>query len=139
MNEETIIDTETEGVVTASVPVTTELSDTVEVSFEQEIENEIIAKNLTAPRVTKGYIDKLFAEVVYTNMQVAPTRVLCQATLGGFSLADGFAACVSVENFDFELGCKLAQKKAEILAHDKLWELEGYLLSRSLNETPATI
>lgn len=88
-----------------------------------------------APRVTKEVIDALMARIVYTCEQRpnGSTTTLCHAFLDGqFFLATGMSACVSVENFNAELGRELATGKAANAARDKLWELEGYRLYRSL-------
>ncbi len=47
----------------------------------------------------------------------------------GFTI-DGFSACVSAANFNAELGRKLAREKAK----DKVWMLEGYLLTQRIHE-----
>lgn len=103
-------------------------------TFEEVIEEKIVAKGLTAPRVTKEQIDKLFEEVLFTFGQVSDTRIMCTATLDGFAIADGFGGCVDPENFDTEIGQQIAYKNCKPAAYNKLWELEGYRLSRSLKE-----
>ena len=45
----------------------------------------------------------------------------------GFTVT-GESACASPENFDAELGAKIARKHAT----DKIWALEGYLLKSKL-------
>lgn len=103
-------------------------------AFEDKIEEEIVQKGLTAPRVTKAEVDVLYKQVTYVFGRVSETRILCSAQLDGFTIADGFGACVDPENFDEEVGMKIAHKKCALATYDKLWELEGYRLSRSLNE-----
>jgi len=103
-------------------------------SFNDKIEKEIQEKGLTAPRVTKEHIDALMRKVILLTGKVSETRILCSATLDGFVIADGFSACISPENFDEQIGIKIAQQNAAKAAYDKLWELEGYLLSRRLFE-----
>jgi hypothetical protein len=102
---------------------------------DNAIEQEIQDKGLTAPRVTKADIDKLMSRIVYTY-DVRPngsTTTLAHAFLDGvFYLATGVSACVSVANFNEELGMKMAIGKAEKAAYDKLWELEGYALRKQL-------
>lgn len=105
------------------------------VSFEQKIEDQIVEKGLTAPRVTKDQIDALYAKLIFEVGQVALTRIMCTATLDGFSIADGFSACVDPKNFDLQIGGEIATKNCATAAYAKLWEFEGYRLSRSLNET----
>ncbi len=58
--------------------------------FNQEIENEIIEKGLTAPRVTKAHIDALYDKLEFSLGRVSPNRVMCSAILDGFTIADGF-------------------------------------------------
>lgn len=100
-----------------------------------DIEKEIQAKGLTAPRITKQEIDELLGRVVYT-FDVRPngsTVTLAHAFLDGdFYLATGFSNCVSPENFNAELGKKIASANAKLAAEDKLWELEGYALRKRL-------
>ena len=43
-------------------------------------------------------------------------------------LATGFSACVNAENFEAEIGERMARGNAEKSAENKLWELEGYRL-----------
>lgn len=98
---------------------------------DQAIEQEIQAKGLTAPRVTNERIDELMARVVY-SFDVRPngsTSTLVHAFLDGkFYLASGHSACVSPENFDAEMGMKIAKRDVEGKARQELWKLEGYAL-----------
>lgn len=102
---------------------------------DQDIEQTIQAKGLTAPRVTAARIAELMDRIVYT-FDVRPngsTTTLAHAFLdGNFYLATGASACVSAENFDAELGKDIAIKGAKAAAEDKLWELEGYALRERL-------
>ena len=41
-------------------------------------------------------------------------------------------ACVDKRNYNAELGFKYGKEKAEAIAEDKLWELEGYFLAKEL-------
>lgn len=106
---------------------------------EQDIEQAIQAKGLTAPRVTPAHIKALMDRIVYT-FDVRPngsTTTLAHAFLdGNFYLATGVSACVSVENFDAELGKDIAIAGAKAAAEDKLWELEGYALRERLAAAP---
>lgn len=84
-------------------------------------------------------IDELVGRIVYTY-DVRPngsTSTLAHAFLDGeFYLATGHSACVSVENFDAEIGMAIAQTDAHNNARKKLWELEGYALRTKLAENP---
>lgn len=93
-------------------------------------EQELVEKAL-APRVTKAQIDALMERVTYTVEQRpgGTTSTFVHAFLDGkFFLATGFSACVNVENFDSEIGERMARGNAEKYAENKLWELEGYRL-----------
>lgn len=101
---------------------------------DQAIEQEIKAKGLIAARVTLAQIDALMARVTYIGGRVGETTsTVVHAFLDGtFLLASGHSACVSVENFDAELGIKMATRQAETKARDQLWLLEGYALRTRL-------
>lgn len=94
---------------------------------EQEIEQEIQAKGLTAPRLTPELID---ACIIAETYHVFPNTVftVCLLTLkNGFQVI-GESACASPENFNAELGQKIARENAR----NKVWALEGYLLKETL-------
>jgi len=106
---------------------------------DASIEAQIKAKGLTAPRVTKDDIDALMARVRYIGGRVdKTTSTVVHAFLDGeFLLASGHSACVSPENFDADLGYRMARKQAEDKARDQLWLLEGYALRKRLASAPA--
>lgn len=105
---------------------------------DREIESEIVAKGLTGPRVTPQMIEEsIAAEYCFTADQAiasvpagAPHHpalellTICVLVLkNGFTVI-GESACISPQNFDRELGGKIARQKAR----DKIWQLEGYRL-----------
>jgi hypothetical protein len=99
------------------------------------IEAEVKAKGLdVAPRITVLQIDDLMARVHYHfEIPTGTTSTFCHAFLDGkFHLGTGHSACVSPENFNAAMGTKMARGKAEQIARDKLWELEGYALFKQL-------
>ena len=99
------------------------------------IEQEIQAKGLTAARVTPAQIDALMARVSHVYF-VHETSTFCHAFLdGAFYLASGHSACVSKENFNQDLGRKFAFNNMLEPMRNKLWELEGYALYKSLTGT----
>ena len=100
-------------------------------------EAEIKEKGLNAPRVEKATIDALLAKCTFVFGKVSPTRIMCTSDLDGFSISDGFGACVDPKNFDEEIGKKIAFERCKSATINELWKLEGYRLSRSLNETKA--
>lgn len=100
---------------------------------DEQMEQQIQEKGLTAPRVTLDQIKEMMKRVQYKfDQPEGTTSTFAHAFLDGeFFLASGYSACVSKENFDAELGREYAQVNAEKHAQDKLWELEGYNLYRN--------
>lgn len=113
------------------------------------IENEIQAKGLNAPRITPADIEANIASEHYftadagvvaslpkgaTDEQInAIPAALGLLTFCVIVLRNGFAvtgksACASPENFDAELGRKIARKNAV----EKIWPLMGYELRSKL-------
>ena len=117
------------------------------------IESEIQAKGLTAPRVTPGDIEANIASEHYftaadgvagSAMNQAKTagattctghnlRELSLLTFCVLVLRNGFtvtgeSACASPENFDAEVGRKIARANAV----QKIWPLMGYELRTKL-------
>ena len=99
-----------------------------------EIEKEIVDKGLTAPRVTVQTIDGLVESLKYHAWRVPnTTTTLVAAELDdGFIVAVGKSASVSKDNFNAEIGYKIARDDAERQARDKLWELKGWELRQQL-------
>jgi len=102
---------------------------------DQELEDQIEAKGLNAPRISLAHVQKMKERVEYLFERCpGKTTTFCHAYLdGSFYLATGTSACVSPANFDSQLGIDAARTKAESLATDKLYELEGYRLWSELN------
>ena len=94
---------------------------------EIEIEKEIQEKGLTAPRLTPEKIDAVISDEAYHVFDDSCLTVCCLTLKNGFTVT-GESACVSPENFDVELGCKIAKQNAR----NKIWQLEGYLLRERL-------
>lgn len=97
---------------------------------EEAVEKEIQEKNLNAPRLSPEKID---AVIVAGDYHVFPgtTTTVCLLTLkNGFSVV-GESACASPENFNAELGRKIAYDNAR----NKIWQLEGYLLRQRLRDS----
>lgn len=89
---------------------------------EKELEAEIQAKSLNAPRLTPKHIDAQIVDEEYRVM--FDTYTICTLKLKNGFCVYGTSACASPENFDAEIGRKLARDHAR----NKIWELEGYLL-----------
>jgi len=111
---------------------------------DQAIEQEIQDKGLTAPRVTPADIEANIAEEIYFTpaeavegrggqvTQSSPARLLtiCVLILGNGFTVTGESACASPENFDAELGRKIARQNAVA----KIWPLMGYELKQRLSQ-----
>lgn len=96
---------------------------------ETEIEQEIQAKGLTAPRLTPATLDQKITRELYHVFPGTTLTVCCLVLENGFTVT-GQSAAVSPENFDEEIGQKIARAEAR----DKIWQLEGYLLRQRLHE-----
>ena len=94
---------------------------------ETAIEEEIQAKGLDAPRLTPALID---AAILAEQYHVFPdtTLTVCCLTLRNGYCVVGESAAASPENFDEEIGRKIARDNAR----NKIWALEGYLLRERL-------
>ena len=95
---------------------------------ESQIESEIKAKGLTAPRITPEKIDEVIAEEAYHRFAGTTLTVCCLTLVNGYCVV-GESAAASPENFDAELGRKIARKDAR----NKIWSLEGYRLRSELS------
>ena len=94
---------------------------------EQSTEQMIQEKELNAPRLTPQLIDEIIVDEAYYVFP-GTTTTICRLSLkNGFSTI-GESAAVSLENFDEEIGRKVARENAR----DKIWVLEGYLLKQKL-------
>ena len=90
---------------------------------EQELESEIRAKELTAPRITPEHIDEQVVRTAYHLFPGTTVTVCCITLRNGFNVV-GKSACVSPKNFNSEIGRKVAFDNAR----NQIWELEGYSL-----------
>lgn len=118
-----------------------------------DIEQDIQAKGLTAPRITPADIEaEIASEHFFTaydgatyvhviqhgfssRMKIANTESLQLLTFCVLVLRNGFtvtgeSACASPENFNVEIGRKIARAKAI----EKIWPLLGYQLRTRLHE-----
>lgn len=122
---------------------------------DNAIEREIQAKGLTAPRITLDDIEANIASEHYftaaegclgayaanndrhpagtvhgpLDAAALPLLTFCVLVLRNGFTVTGEAACVSPENFDAEIGRKVARHNAV----EKIWPLMGYALKERLN------
>ncbi|MEG2664305.1 MAG: Gp49 family protein [Hafnia sp.] len=124
---------------------------------DKDIESEIQAKGLTAPRVTPQHIESIILSESYftaadgaagrhqylldtksenekvSELDINPSLSLltfCVLVLRNGFTVTGESACASPENFDPEIGRKIARENAV----NKIWMLEGYLLKQRLHD-----
>lgn len=97
---------------------------------EQQIEQEIQAKNLNAPRLSPTDIDNVIVSESYYVFPNTTTTIALLTLKNGFSVT-GESAAASPLNFDEEIGRKIARENAR----NKIWSLEGYLLKQRLSES----
>lgn len=119
-----------------------------QMTHDNQIEQEIQALGLTAQRVTPDDICKNIADVVYfTAAQGHDAETSNDALMSSYDslkllticvlvLRNGFtvigeSACASPENFDVEVGRKIARENAI----NKVWPLMGYALKQRLHDT----
>ncbi|KHF78430.1 MULTISPECIES: Gp49 family protein [unclassified Acinetobacter] len=124
---------------------------------EQQIENEIQSKGLNAPRLIPSHIDSVIKHVAYftagdgfvgaitgsaefnnlpeeERVVITPQELdlltFCVIILKNGFTVTGESACASPENFNAEIGRKVAYENAR----NKIWALEGYLLKEKLQQ-----
>lgn len=110
---------------------------------DRAIENESKSKGLTAPRITPADVEANIVGELYINAAEAakingffpgcndPLHLLtfCVLTLRNGFTVTGESACVSRENFDSEIGHKIARQNAV----SRIWPLMGYALKEKLH------
>lgn len=110
-----------------------------------EIEKEIQEKRKTAPRVTPTDLDKEIAAIYTFSADAAASpspiheslRLLTIAVVvmrNGFTVV-GKSACASPENFDAEIGAKIAIADAKM----QIWPLMGYALRNQLADAACKV
>ena len=119
---------------------------------DRQIEQEILAKGLTAPRVTPADIEANIAQEHYFTVaygvigelesdgvdateyelaqipQSLKLMTFCVLVLRNGFTVTGESACASPENFDAEVGRKIARQNAV----NRVWPLMGYALKERL-------
>lgn len=110
---------------------------------DKTIETEIQSKGLTAPRITpQDVAAEIVSEHFFTALEAAysdgalnlgdtkkaivslPLLTICVLVLENGFTVTGESACASPENFDADIGRKIAREKAV----EKIWPLLGFRL-----------
>ena len=114
---------------------------------DQAIEQEIQDKGLTAPRISPDDVEANIRHTYFFTAEEGAQGALaktdpelgaefpsismltfCVLVLRNGFTVTGESACASPENFDAELGRKIARQKAV----EKIWPLMGYALKERL-------
>ena len=120
---------------------------------DKTIEAEIQAKGLTAPRITPEDLEANICNEFYftaedgvvgshrgliahgNQLHSISTLTFCVLVLRNGFTVTGESACVSPENFDAEIGRKIARQNAV----NKIWPLMGYELKCRLAREAAEL
>lgn len=97
---------------------------------EEDIESALNRKGLNKPRLSPTIINE---QIIKEQFYVFPgtTLTICCLTLRNGYNVTGESASASPENFDAEIGKRIARDNAR----QKIWALEGYLLCSKLSKT----
>lgn len=96
--------------------------------MSDELEKELQAKGLNAPRLSPTLIMETIVLEHYYVFPGTTLTVCCLELKNGYCVI-GESASTSPENFDKEIGRKIAKNKAV----GKIWALEGYLLKEMMH------
>jgi len=97
---------------------------------EEKIEQELQDKGLNSPRLSPARIDAVIVSETFTKLPSGKC-LICELTLENGFTVRGESACVSVANFDLEIGMKISREDAR----KKVWGFEGYLLQQRVHES----
>lgn len=95
-----------------------------------QIEKETKEKGLNAPRITPEHLESVIVSEQY-HVFPSTTFTACLLTLKNGYTVLGESACASPENFNADLGRKIARDNAK----NKIWSLEGYLFREKLSQS----
>lgn len=96
---------------------------------DDELARDIETSGKKAPRITADQIDgKIVGEQFHVFEGTTMTVCLLMLENGFYTV--GYSASASPENFEPEIGRKLARDHAR----SEIWRLEGYLLRQRLHE-----
>lgn len=96
---------------------------------EKKLEAAIQAKGLNAPRLTPTLINETIISEQFYVFPNTTLTVCCLTLRNGFNVI-GESAAASPENFDEQIGRRIAKDNAR----NKIWALEGYLLRSVLSK-----
>lgn len=96
---------------------------------DETVEQEIQRKGLIAPRITPTDLENAIVAEDYHVFPTTQLTVACLTLKNGFTVT-GESACASPENFNADLGRRIARENAK----QKLWPLLGYALKEKLTQ-----
>jgi hypothetical protein len=99
---------------------------------EDKIESRLQHLGLNAPRLSPDKIDSVIKSCTYTVLPSGRT-IICEMLLKNGYTVRGESTCVSIENFNQEIGKDIAFQDAR----EQIWPLEAYLLTQRLHEAKA--
>lgn len=99
------------------------------------VEAMIQEKGLTAPRILPSMIEAMVNSLTFKvhHFEGTTTMVAMASLPSGFEVGIGKSACASPENFNAEVGEKIATDNARDAARANLWQFEGYVLKKQLS------
>ncbi len=97
---------------------------------EKKIEAAIQAKGLNAPRLSPTQINEQIINEQFYIFPGTSLTICCLTLRNGYNVT-GESASASPQNFDEEIGRRIAKDNAR----NKIWALEGYLLCSKLAKT----
>lgn len=108
---------------------------------DKEMNEDFEKSGSVFPKVSPEQIDELMGQVVYKPSLIegtTTTLVVSVLPIAGvdFTLATTTMGCIDKRNFNAEKGVKYCTEKCEGETRNKLWELEGYHLAKTLEVKP---
>jgi len=120
--------------VLGTAPVNTPVEMLIDTTAEQKTGTveEMIAADIAAGKIAPRLaFDQILAQIIATQYYQFPgtTVTVCCLTLQNGYNTTGVSACISEDNFNADIGKKIARDNAI----QDIWMLEGYLLKEQLS------
>lgn len=109
---------------------------------DQAMQDDFEASGAIYPKVEASQVEALMQKVLFdvhvcegTTTTLVTAYIPMELTSGvtvNFTLATESMACVDPRNFNAKKGRKYGIQKVQNSARNKLWELEGYFLAKTM-------